>query len=145
MQQPMSLPPIPLSSNQPTAPIIQQKQTSFDPFSSLEQDTFFKNITERPPSPRETVPLESKSDISTTSAITKSEHSNNQTSSQTKSDPLSNVKPMVYDNPWDLVPDQPNINVLSASTSIISNQGKTKVIISTIIGLFTPYYLDDVW
>jgi hypothetical protein len=63
MQQPMSLPPIPLSSNQPTAPIIQQKQTSFDPFSSLEQDTFFKNITERPPSPRETVPLESKSDI----------------------------------------------------------------------------------
>ena len=137
MQQPMSLPPLPLTSNHTT---IQQKQPSFDPFSSLEQDTFFRNITERPPSPREAVPLQSKSDIlTTTSAITKSEqHSNNQPSSQTKPDPLSNVKPMVYDNPWDLVPDQPNINVLSASASVISNQGKPKITVSKIFGIFNP-------
>ena len=122
----MSLPPIPLSSNHPSSFTTQGHQPpSFDPFSSLEQDTFFKNITERQPSPRETVPsLQSKSDTLTTSAITKSEHSNNETSSHTKPDPLSNVKPVVYDNPWDLVPDQPNINVLSSSASVISNQGK---------------------
>ena len=42
---------------------------------------------------------------------------------QTKPDPLSNVKPVVYDNPWDLVPDQPMINVLSASATLNNNQG----------------------
>jgi hypothetical protein len=41
---------------------------------------------------------------------------------QTKPDPLSNVKPVVYDNPWDLVPDQPMINVLSASATLNNNQ-----------------------
>ena len=126
----MSLPYIPVSSNHTSSSIITaQKPSSFDPFSSLEQDTFFKNITEKPPSPREIVPsFQPKSDVSTTSAITKSEHSNNKPVSQIKPDPLSNVKPMVYDNPWDLVPDQPNINVLSASVSAISNQGNIKFI-----------------
>ena len=137
MQQPMSLPYIPVSSNHPSSSIITaQKPPSFDPFSSLEQDTFFKNITEKPPSPRETVPsFQPKSDdTSTTSAMTKSVHSNNKTLSQIKPDPLSNVKPVVYDNPWDLVPDQPNINVLSASVSAISNQGTT-------IKFFKPFWV----
>merc|ERR1719278_197193 len=38
-------------------------------------------------------------------------------------DPLSNVKPVVYDNPWDLVPDQPNINIMSAAAVPKSDDG----------------------
>ena len=123
LQQPASLPPIPLTKidTAATSKYRDDKQISFDPFISLDQQTFNEIPNERPPSPTEHVSFPLKNNTSPTSAISQSEHSN-PVASQTKSDPLSNVKPVVYDNPWDLVPDQPNINVLSAS--VITHQGK---------------------
>ena len=122
LQQPTSLPPIPLTSNPKASNLITHNdRQTFDPFISLEQPSFNENVPERSPSPRERMPFPLKKDTCSTSAISHSEHSSS-SGPQTKPDPLSNVKPVVYDNPWDLVPDQPNINVLSAS--VTSNQGK---------------------
>ena len=102
---------------------------------SLDQHTFnvYNTHDERPSSPRLNVTFLAEKDTCPQNDVSKSQHSNTAVS-ETKPDPLSNVKPVVYDNPWDLVPDQPIINVLSASASINNNQGSSKI--TLLLGKF---------
>ena len=137
MQQPTSLPPIPLSNSslsQSTFPkqIIPNNLPSFDPFVSLDnvpcQPGSYSKINfteERPPSPTRSnivFPTNISNDVDSNIELPEVEPEHLKPV-ETMTDPLSNVKPMVYDNPWDLVPDQPMINALSTSSTISNNQG----------------------
>ena len=125
-QEPTSIPPLLTTSNYSALTSAENTDTqpTLDPFMSLDQSMYNShNIDERPSSPEIFFTLPSKSED--VKDVLKPELSNTAVSemNQKKQDPLSNVKPVVYDNPWDLVPDQPNINALSASVSG-KNQGR---------------------
>ena len=125
--QPASLPPITFASNFTGSTFATQhadKQLEFDPFVSLNHPTLnASSSNEKPASPSDIDILPTKIHIGSNNEVSdKSEHFK-PAMPQTKPDPLSNVKPVVYDNPWDLVPDQPMINVLSASATLNNNQG----------------------
>ena len=130
-QQPTSLPPLPLSGNYTVSTLAEHTDTqpTFDPFISLDQNTSNEhNAYERPSSPIGNVTFPLETDLCPKNDTCMSEHSDTAISER-KPDPLSNVKPVVYDNPWDLVPDQPIINVLSASASLNNNKGRSKIIL----------------
>lgn len=44
------------------------------------------------------------------------------------SEVLSNVKPVVYDNPWDLVPDQPSLQLASSASTSAATKGQNNLL-----------------
>ena len=119
MSQPASLPHFPINGNNTTSMFVANNdiQPTFDPFISLDQHA---SQDHNPTKEQPTAPMiaglmfpsqkETESNVITSQPV----HSK-QSTSVLAPDPLSNVKPVVYDNPWDLVPDQPNINIMSAA------------------------------
>ena len=119
-KEPASLPHIPLTT---TFMSHKDIHSTFDPFISMEHHPFQDDShREKQPSPRVDSMFSGQLDPFAETPLSLSEHSK-QSAAETKPDPLSNVKPVVYDNPWDFVPDQPNINVLTGSVN--SHQGKS--------------------
>ena len=118
MSQPASLPHFPINGNNSTSMFVANNdiQPTFDPFISLDQHASQDpNPTkEQPPPMIAGVMFPSQKETESNVMTSQPVHSK-QSTSVLAPDPLSNVKPVVYDNPWDLVPDQPNINIMSAA------------------------------